>query len=73
MGEPPHRSLVKVELDDVMRDALGDLLDAESQYAPVVDADGAVVGVLSMEVISHALHIPAEQVRSSSELVADPG
>jgi len=38
-----------------------------------VDAHGAVVGVLSMEVISHALHVPAEQVRSSSELVADPG
>jgi osmoprotectant transport system ATP-binding protein len=72
-GEPPHGSLVTVELDDVLRDALGDLLDAESQYAPVLDADGAVVGVLSMEVISHALHVPAEQVRSSSELVADPG
>jgi hypothetical protein len=25
--------------------------------------------VLSMEVISHALHLPAEQVRSSTELV----
>ena len=73
VGEPAHRELDLDELDDVMRDALGDLLDAESQYAPVVDADGAVVGVLSMEVISHALHVPAEQVRSSSELVADPG
>jgi CBS-domain-containing membrane protein len=71
-GEPPDAGLVSVELDDIMRDALGRLLDAEVQYAPVVDAQGAVAGVLSMEVIAHALHVPADQVRSSSELVADP-
>ena len=49
----------------------GDLLDAESRYAPVVDAQGRMAGVLSMEVIAHALHLPAEQARSSTELVAD--
>ena len=30
-----------VELDDILRDALSDLLAADSQYGPVVDADGA--------------------------------
>ena len=44
-----------VELDDVLRDALSDLLQHESQYGPVVDARGAVAGVLSIEAIGHAL------------------
>jgi CBS-domain-containing membrane protein len=70
-GEPPHPSLVTVELDDVMRDALGDLLDAESRYAPVLDERGCAVGVLSMEVIAHALHLPPEEARSSADLVED--
>jgi osmoprotectant transport system ATP-binding protein len=60
-----------VELDDVLRDALGDLLAAETRYSPVVDADGRMVGVLGMDVISHALQIPPEETRTSSELVAD--
>ena len=29
-----------VELDDILRDALSDLLGSDSQYGPVVDADG---------------------------------
>jgi osmoprotectant transport system ATP-binding protein len=45
-----------VELDDILRDALSDLLQSETRYAPVVDPAGAVVGVLSLEVISHLLH-----------------
>jgi len=45
-----------VELDDILRDALSDLLASETRYAPVVDARGAVTGVLSLEVISHLLH-----------------
>jgi osmoprotectant transport system ATP-binding protein len=44
-----------LELDDVMRDALSDLLQAETQYAPVVDADGRISGVLSVEIISDFL------------------
>jgi len=44
-----------VELDDVLRDALSDLLQHETQYGPVVDARGAVAGVLSIEAIGHAL------------------
>jgi osmoprotectant transport system ATP-binding protein len=50
-----------VELDDILRDALADLLQAQAQYGPVVDASGAVVGVLSLEIISEALQsVPAE-------------
>jgi osmoprotectant transport system ATP-binding protein len=44
-----------VELDDVLRDALSDLLQAETRYAPVVDARGAIAGVLSVEIISEFL------------------
>jgi osmoprotectant transport system ATP-binding protein len=51
-----------VELDDVLRDALSDLLQHETQYGPVVDARGAVAGVLSVEVLSHALRTDPEKV-----------
>ena len=44
-----------LDLDDVMRDALSDLLQAESHYAPVVDAQGRIAGVLSVEIISEFL------------------
>jgi osmoprotectant transport system ATP-binding protein len=44
-----------LELDDVMRDALSDLLQAETRYAPVVDAQGRIAGVLSVEIISEFL------------------
>ena len=40
---------------DVMRDALSDLLQAESLYAPVVDAEGRIAGVLSVEIIQDFL------------------
>jgi osmoprotectant transport system ATP-binding protein len=59
-----------LELDDVMRDALSDLLQAETRYAPVVDAEGRIAGVLSVEIISEFLtspealsdeHAPAER------------
>ena len=50
-----------VELDDVLRDALSDLLAHEAQYGPVVDARGAVAGVLSLEIIGHALREPPGQ------------
>ena len=42
-----------VELDDVLRDALSDLLAHGSQYGPVVDDTGKAVGVLSMELLAH--------------------
>jgi osmoprotectant transport system ATP-binding protein len=44
-----------LDLDDVMRDALSDLLQAESLYAPVVDGRGKIAGVLSVEIISEFL------------------
>jgi osmoprotectant transport system ATP-binding protein len=47
-----------VELDDVMRDALSDLLQAETRYAPAVDAQGRIAGVLSVEIISEFLTSP---------------
>ena len=45
-----------LDRDDVMRDALSDLLQAETQYAPVVDREGRIDGVLSVEIISEFLH-----------------
>ncbi len=45
----------RIELDDVMRDALSDILQAETRWAPVVDSDGAIAGVLSVEIISEFL------------------
>jgi osmoprotectant transport system ATP-binding protein len=44
-----------LDLDDVMRDALSDLLQAETRYAPVVDAGRRLAGVLSVEIISEFL------------------
>ncbi len=47
-----------LDLDDVMRDALSDLLQAETRYAPVVDAERRIAGVLSVEIISEFLTSP---------------
>jgi osmoprotectant transport system ATP-binding protein len=47
-----------LELEDVMRDALSDLLQAETRYAPVVDAERRIAGVLSVEIISEFLTSP---------------
>ncbi|MGH2952185.1 MAG: ABC transporter ATP-binding protein [Solirubrobacterales bacterium] len=52
-----------LDRDDVMRDALSDLLQAETQYAPVVDGSGRIEGVLSVEIISEFL--------SSGEALSD--
>jgi osmoprotectant transport system ATP-binding protein len=41
-----------VELDDVLRDALSDLLAHNCQYGAVVDDHGKAVGVLSMELLA---------------------
>jgi osmoprotectant transport system ATP-binding protein len=51
-----------LDLDDVMRDALSDLLQAETLYAPVTDGDGRIAGVLSVEVISDFLSSPEARV-----------
>jgi osmoprotectant transport system ATP-binding protein len=47
-----------LDLDDVMRDALADLLQSETQYAPVVNAQREIAGVLSVEIISEFLGSP---------------
>ncbi len=47
-----------LDRDDVMRDALADLLQGEAQYAPVVDSGGRIDGVLSVEIISEFLGSP---------------
>ena len=44
-----------VELDDVLRDALSDLLAHGAQYGPVVDDQGKAVGVLSMELLAQLI------------------
>jgi osmoprotectant transport system ATP-binding protein len=56
-----------IELDDVLRDALSDLLADESQYGPVVNARGEIAGVLSIEILAHALQAPPEVVPSGAD------
>jgi osmoprotectant transport system ATP-binding protein len=60
-----------IELDDILRDALADLLTGETQYAPVVDADGRTAGVLSIEVIGQLLHEAPVEARSGADLVEE--
>jgi osmoprotectant transport system ATP-binding protein len=47
-----------LELEDVLRDALSDLLHSDTQYGPVVDGRGRIVGVLSVEIVSEFLSSP---------------
>jgi osmoprotectant transport system ATP-binding protein len=54
-ARPDTRPDPVLDLDDVMRDALSDLLQAETRYAPVVDSEGRIAGVLSVEIISEFL------------------
>jgi osmoprotectant transport system ATP-binding protein len=56
-----------LELEDVLRDALSDLLRHDTQYGPVVDSEGRVAGVLSVEIISHFLSSDR-----AAELATDP-
>jgi osmoprotectant transport system ATP-binding protein len=57
-AQPDSRLGPLLELDDVMRDALADLLQGEAQYAAVVDHRGRIAGVLSVEIISEFLKSP---------------
>jgi osmoprotectant transport system ATP-binding protein len=57
----------RIELDDVLRDALSDLLADEAQYGPVVDERGAVRGVLSIEILSHALQTDPDEIPSGAD------
>ena len=62
-----------VEMDDILRDALSDLLTSEARYGVVVDDKGVVQGVLSIEVISRFLHEAPTDSRSGADLVEDTG
>jgi osmoprotectant transport system ATP-binding protein len=59
-----------VEIDDILRDALSDLLAHESMYGPVIDARGRVVGALSIQAISHAAGSAAAAVPGATEQAA---
>ena len=59
-----------LELDDVLRDALSDLLQEEAQYGPVVNERGEVFGVLSIEMLAHALRTDPDQVPSGADAAA---
>jgi osmoprotectant transport system ATP-binding protein len=50
-----------LELDDVMRDALADLLQGGAQYAAVTDPQGRIAGVLSIEIIADFLGSPTSE------------
>jgi hypothetical protein len=58
-----------LDLDDVLRDALSDLLAEEAQYGPVVNERGEVVGVLSIEILGHALKTPPEKVPHGADAI----
>jgi osmoprotectant transport system ATP-binding protein len=60
-----------IDLDDILRDALGHLLAVESRYGPVVDSSGRMVGVLSMDLISHALQVHTQETRTGSDLIPE--
>jgi osmoprotectant transport system ATP-binding protein len=59
-----------LELDDVLRDALSDLLQEEAQYGPVVDDRGQVTGVLSIEILGHALRTDPDEVPHGADAAA---
>jgi hypothetical protein len=56
-----------IDADGVLRDALSDLLQSDTQYGPVVDGRGRAAGVLSVEIISHFLSSP-----EATEQTTDP-
>lgn len=55
-----------LDRDDVMRDALADLLQGEAQYAAVADHHGRIAGVLSVEIISEFLASPKAKTEERS-------
>jgi osmoprotectant transport system ATP-binding protein len=59
-----------LEMDDILRDALSDLIASDTRYGPVVDAQGRVTGVLSLEIISSFLvQHGSDEARSGADLV----
>jgi osmoprotectant transport system ATP-binding protein len=64
------RAVPVLELDDVLRDALSDLLAEEAQYGPVVNERGEIAGVLSIEILAHALRRDPDEVPSGADTAA---
>jgi osmoprotectant transport system ATP-binding protein len=65
--EKPDSPLGPVlDLDDVVRDALADILQGGAQYAAATDRDGRIAGVLSVEIISEFLVSPQAKVEENS-------
>jgi osmoprotectant transport system ATP-binding protein len=58
-----------LDADDVLRDALANLLQTETQYAPVADHQGRIEGVLSIEIISEFLASP--EARTDEHMAAE--
>jgi osmoprotectant transport system ATP-binding protein len=56
-AEGRRTRVTMVERDDVLRDALSDLLQSETQYGAVVDEQGRLTGILSVELI-HDFLVP---------------
>jgi len=54
-AQPDISARPVLDRDDVLRDALSDLLQSQTHYAPVVDAAGSITGVLSLDVIGDFL------------------
>ena len=61
-AQPDSAPDPRIDRDDILRDALADLLQAETMYAPVIDAQGRIDGVLSVEIISEFLTSPEAKV-----------
>jgi osmoprotectant transport system ATP-binding protein len=57
-GRPDSPLGPLLDRDDIMRDALADLLQGEAQYAAVADHEGRIAGVLSVEIIAEFLASP---------------
>jgi osmoprotectant transport system ATP-binding protein len=55
-----RRAVLTVERDDILRDALSDMLRSEVQYGAVVDEHGRVAGLLSVGIIHDFLTPEAE-------------
>jgi osmoprotectant transport system ATP-binding protein len=68
--ELSSRAETVIEMDDILRDALSDLLAEEAQYGPVVDQSGQVCGVLSIELLAHSLKTPSDQVSHGADAAA---
>ncbi len=54
-----------VDPDDVLRDALSDLLQQRVHYGAVVDPAGRVLGVLSIELIQELLLTEGERAQAA--------